>query len=54
MFWKMGKFENLITQLIKAKFLEKKQSLPFALDISNSEITFSAQDQKKNLFFFYT
>ena len=41
----MGEFENLITQLIKAKFFEKKQSLPFTLDISNYEITLSAREQ---------
>ena len=33
--WKMGKFENFITQVIKVKFEKKRMSFLFSLDISN-------------------
>ena len=45
MFWKMGKFENFITQV--TKYGEKYRSFPFTLGISNWEITLSAQEREK-------
>ena len=46
-FWKIGKFENVITHITKVKFEEKNSSLAFTLGINYWEITLSAQEQKK-------
>ena len=43
----MGKFENFIIQVIKAKFEKENCYFLFTLDISNLEITLSAEEQKK-------
>ena len=40
-FWKMTKFENLITQRIKSMFEHKNKSFPFTLSMSYWEITLS-------------
>ena len=46
-FWKMGKFENVITQITKTKVKMKNRSFLFTLCISNWEIILSALEQKK-------
>ena len=45
MFWKMGKIENSITQVTKAKF-EENRYFPFTLGRNNWEITHSAEKQE--------
>ena len=43
----MGKFDNFITQVTKAKLEEKYKFFLFTLGISNWEITLSDQKQEK-------